>query len=218
MASKIFKFGTPEKVILCDFSGQYLGINQVDPKQEITKVVCRAANLMPGSAMFFFNSNEFLQYYVWYNKEDANKDPKPGGKTGIEIKINNDDTAIEIAEKTALKISEVEGFTSTSSNNVITITSDEFGDIYPPADFNTGFDIVVEQKGQYTASLFAGKLWSDCREIKDVNLFEDGSAEVFFTLAKQYVNRMNLNKRFDISKEFFMDNYRVIPAGWLNYI
>lgn len=222
MASKIFKLqvGSPavEKIVLCDFSGEYLGINQVNPKQEIIKVECRPASYLSGSGMFFINCTEFLQYYVWYNKENNNKDPMPGGKTGIEVKLLVDDTDLIVATKTAQAIDAVEGFSAVANSNIVTITVDAFGDVYPAADYNTKFKLVIDQKGQYTTSLFTGKLWPDCKEIKDVILHEDGSAEIFFTLVKTHINKMNLNKRFDINKEFFIPNYRKIPAGWLSYI
>lgn len=216
MGAKIFKFDT--KTILCEFSGQYVAVNQVMPTSEVTKVVCTGADLIPGAAMFFFNDVEFRQYYVWYNRDDMHKDPCPGGKQGYEVKINSSDTATQIAQKTSIVIDAIIGFTSSYSGDTVTITCDEAGDVYPAEDYNTGFYIYVNTKGCYTVSLYNGRLWKDCQEIKDVILKEDGSAEIFYTMAKTYTSKMNKNKRFDVHQEFFMDDFRVIPADWITYL
>lgn len=216
MGAKTFKFG--ESVVLCEFSGEYIGINQVDPRQEVIKVICKPADAIPGSAMFFFNDTEFSQYYVWYNRGESHKDPKPGGKTGVEVKTQMSDDAVTIATKTAAAIDNIIGFSASAENNIVTITLDEVGDVYPPEDYNTGFQLVIEEKGRYTTNLYHGRLWPDCKEIKDVTLHADGSAEIFFNMSKTYVNKMNLNKRFDINKEYYIDNYRTIDADWITYI
>lgn len=216
MSAKIFKFDS--KVVLCEFSGEYVGINQVDPKQEIFTVICKPASLIPGSAMFFFNDTEFMQFYVWYNRNNSHKDPKPGGKTGVEVKTDAADTADVVATKTADAINGIVGFSATSTGEQVTVTVDEVGDVYSCEDYNTGFVVEITQVGRYTTNLYHGRLWPDCKEIKDMQLYDDGSADVFFNMTKTYVNQLNLNERFDISKEFYIDNYREIPAGWITYI
>lgn len=215
-SGKIVKF--EDKVILCDMSDGFLAINQVTPKKEVTEIHCNPADSLPSASMFFINDNEYIQYYVWYNKDNIQKDPNPGGKIGLEVVINTGDTAETIAQKTASVISNSPSFDAVQNGSKVLVECKTPGTVYPPKDFNTGYYIEVKTKGRYTTSLYSGRPFRDCGHIKDFNLFQDGSAELFYTRVKTYTDRTNYVQRFDVHKEFYDDVYVTLPEGWLKFL
>ena len=216
MTNKTFDFSG--KKVFCEFGGKSILIKQMAPLHEKTEIICKSFEKTLDSTAFFINLPSFLQYYVWFDKENEGKDPAIPGKTGIHIKITKTDTDLDIATKIAAGLDTVEGFTCSVVGNIVTVECDEPGQVYPPEAYTSGYKLNVLTKGTYIQVLYNGQLWNDCQEIKDVVLYEDGSVDVYFTMTKTYSCKINRAARYDINKQFFIDNFRQIPAGWITFL
>lgn len=216
MLHKIFKFD--DNVVLCDFGGKHLHIQQYVPVQEITEVTCKHGEKTHNSSLFLLNTPAFLQYYVWFDKDQLGKDLELPGKTGIRVQISKTTPATEVATIMAAAIDEVDGLSAISDGIKVVVTCDDAGLVYPAEDISSGYKIEVTTKGDLTQTLFSGQLWPDVHDLKDVVLYEDGSADFYFTMTKTYFCKINRSPRYDVNKQFFQDDFRSIPTGWLTYL
>jgi len=72
--------------------------------KQTEKVTTTAASSLSGGEYFEAN-NVATPFYVWYDLDDGSTDPKPIGKTGIEVDISTGDTDAQVAQKTSKAIS-----------------------------------------------------------------------------------------------------------------
>ena len=125
---------------------------------ESTKVVTGAASTLTGGEYFTISSPD-TNYYVWYSKDGAGLDPALPGDSGIKVDISANDTAAQVAAKTAAVIgSEVDGSNhsvfdvSVTGGATIAITNVVAGDVTDSADStdsatDTGFAITKRIDG-----------------------------------------------------------------------
>lgn len=96
---------------------------------QVTTVDTIAGGLFtPTGAGDYFTINtafDDASYYIWFNVNSANSDPKPAGFTGLQVPILSTDTAAQVATKlTAAINTNIEGlFTAVANSNVATITN-----------------------------------------------------------------------------------------------
>lgn len=140
---------------------------------EITDIEAVADNEGSLASKFFYVSSPFTNYYVWYNVDNNGNgqgdsiDPKlietsPGvyqhpelqSRTGVEVLIQRNATAIKVAENTASKIHVLADLDAYHVINTIklSVNSEVAGDVVDARDINTGFTINVAVQGLYQAS------------------------------------------------------------------
>lgn len=68
------------------------------------------------------------QFYVWFDVDNGNSDPAPGG-TGIEVDIGASDSPSTIASSLSTAVDGNANFSASVSNNVVTITNAANGDV-----------------------------------------------------------------------------------------
>lgn len=75
-------------------------------------------------------------------------DPAVAGRNGIKVQISENESAVNVAEETALAIDANAGFSASRANSVVTITDATQGATAGVVDVDTGFGISVVQDGQ----------------------------------------------------------------------
>lgn len=84
-------------VDILDFGDSPVQLSNPSQVTDITTVADSSNSL---SGKYFLISSDGVDYYVWYNT-GASSDPAVGGRTGIEVEIDINDTAAVVAYKTA---------------------------------------------------------------------------------------------------------------------
>lgn len=103
------------------------------PRDEVT--TADASTLSEGE--YFKISSSTTDYYVWYDT-GSSTNPEVAGRTEIKVDILSEDTAAEVATKTAAAINDKPDFTApVPSGSAVTITSD--GEGVDATDGNTEF-------------------------------------------------------------------------------
>lgn len=88
-------------------------------------------------------------YYVWFNT-GASTDPAPAGRTGLEVNISSNDSAITIATAFTAKMNEDgSDFVAASTNNAIIVQNKRIGAVSPITDVDTGFNILTNSTNTY---------------------------------------------------------------------
>jgi len=95
---------------------------------------------------YFLVDSPGTNYYVWFNYGAAS-DPSIGGRTGIEVSLNYDDSAATIASAVAAAMDPLGDFSVSSSGNSITITNADTGPEGVSAGTVTGLSFTVTQSG-----------------------------------------------------------------------
>ena len=119
-------------------------------KKEIFEIECVEAGNFLGSNLsekYWTFSTHTDNYIVWYHLSGAGSPPAEPD-TLVQVDISVDDTAETVAEETKAKISTLPGITISVTNNIITVTIDQRGDVDDASDVNTGFTINVIQQGE----------------------------------------------------------------------
>lgn len=91
-------------------------------------------------------TSPWTEYYVWYNVDRLSADPVPGGRRGIEVVIDRDSTAEEVAEATKNALDASPDFSATRSSDTVTVISG-VGDLTDATDVDAGVTINVTQQG-----------------------------------------------------------------------
>lgn len=121
--------------------------------EEITEITCPADSSGSLSGTYWtigspYTTSPYSGYYVWYNVDRTSDDPDPGGGlVGVEVKIREDYSADEVAEKTAEALEELADFTTIVASDVITVTNALPGDVTDAADVDAGVTVNVTQQG-----------------------------------------------------------------------
>lgn len=114
-----------------------------------------AASITSGQYFNIYSSQDFTEYYVWYNKDGAGGNPAVLGKTPIEVAISTGDTAGQVALATQLAIDAVADFDATVSLNVVTVTLSDAGTATDAANVDvSGLSIAVTQQGAGVPNTF----------------------------------------------------------------
>jgi len=104
------------------------------PKDEVTT----AAESTLSGGEYFKVSSSTTDYYVWYDIGDLSSNPDLTGRTGIEINIATDDTAADVATKTAAAIDLIADLSASVTDSAVTITNAD-GEGIDVTDYNTAF-------------------------------------------------------------------------------
>lgn len=123
---------------------------------EITTVADRSGSDSLDSEHFLIDSPNDL-YYVWFSIDSGSIDPAPSGRTGIEVPINQDDSADAVATALQAVLDAEADFGAAVNSNVVTVTNADIGDVTDAVDFDTSFAFNVIQQGTDNAIL-RGKL------------------------------------------------------------
>lgn len=116
-------------------------------KNEVITITCTGAGNFSGvnlSGKYWTFSTHTDDYVVWYQVNGAGAAPVIAG-TPIEIDVAANDTADVVATKTDADISVLPGITTTVTNNILSITIDQKGDVTDAADGDTGFSFSISQ-------------------------------------------------------------------------
>jgi flagellin-like hook-associated protein FlgL len=95
------------------------------------------------SGQYFLLDSSTSQYYVWYNVAGGGGDPLVGGRIGLQVNINNGDSATSIAAATAAIINPRAELTASSVAGLVTISDVNNGTVPDAANFNVGSTTVV---------------------------------------------------------------------------
>lgn len=128
-------------------SNTYTFVVGVQEVTDITTVADVAGNL--ASKYFFLNNaNDLTEYYVWFNVSGVGVDPLISGKAGIEVFLNNNDSANTVALKLNNTLNTfASDFNASVTGNTVTVTNVDEGKTTDASDFNTTFVIAVTTQG-----------------------------------------------------------------------
>ncbi len=114
--------------------------------QEVSSVTTVADVVKSLSGKYFYiNAPGGWEYYVWFNVDYISIDPLITGKIAIEVNIEEDDTADNVA--LALSDALTAEFTSVLLNNLVTISTVDAGSVVDIVDVDTGFTFDTPQQG-----------------------------------------------------------------------
>ena len=124
-------------------------------RQKETTDITTVADYSGGNSIegeYFAISSPTTDYYVWFSIDSGSVDPAVGPE-GIEVGINGDDTAEQVAIALQLVLDAHIDFTASVISNVVTVTNASFGVATDAFDFNTGFMIDIITQGTDTTVL-----------------------------------------------------------------
>lgn len=117
---------------------------------EVTHVTCVAdvAGSL-NSTYFFLNTTAGPNYYVWYNVATAGVDPALGGRTGVMVALNTNDTANAVAVATASAVNAVSAAFSAPApvGALVTVTNATAGAATDATAQTSGFTVAVVTQG-----------------------------------------------------------------------
>lgn len=143
--------GTTPKILISNevLNNTYSFVTGLAEISEITTNAGSTLNSSGDGNYFLINTaNDRIEYYVWY-QIGTSTDPLIANKIGLEVEALTTDTANDIAFKTASVIArQIESFTVSVLNDVVTVTNFEVGQTTDTDDGDTGFAFVTTQDGR----------------------------------------------------------------------
>lgn len=107
-----------------------------------------SANSLNGTYFLLNAGEDEREYYIWYST-GAGVDPAIAGKTGIKVNIDTNDSAAEVARKTASVLNAYNfDFIIDGSSNPILITNTKDGYTTAATAGDSGFTVTVTEVGQ----------------------------------------------------------------------
>jgi len=216
MRGKLITVGTTPRVLMCQFNGPGLVVEEhsiggtLSAIIEETTVTCNHSDSIKGGEYFIINSPS-NSFYIYYTKYNRGEDPLIQHSTGLAVNVVSNDDATAVATKTAAVLDAVGAFDAVAAAEVITVTCTEGGEVTAPYVGSSGFLIEVTVEG-ISKVLFDNTLGMNVSEVVDLNVGIDGSAEILviekFTKLTQVAMKTN-----EITKE--RSALIVKPAGWL---
>lgn len=79
-----------------------------------------------------------VEYYVWFNVNGAGTDPSLAGRTGIEVELDTNDSAADVATTLAAALDGDSLFTASEVGSLVTYTCANNGEAELPVDYGTG--------------------------------------------------------------------------------
>lgn len=114
---------------------------------EVTDIILPPDSAGSLGGKYWYVNSPTVQYYVWYDT-GTSIDPAPAGKVAIQVPIIANDSAINIATKTAAALNLLPSvFTVVAANSMITINVVPKGAVDGPCDVNTGLLITTRTDG-----------------------------------------------------------------------
>jgi len=114
---------------------------------QIVDVKCGADSSSSLDAVYFIISSIGVDYYVWIDIDDGSADPAVTGRTGIEVDISANDSAVTVATAVAAAVTAVAAFGAVRTGNTVRITNASAGPVTAAADGNTGWTITTQVSG-----------------------------------------------------------------------
>ena len=118
--------------------GQYKDVAQV------VDVLCGADI---GGAKYFLISSINDDYYVWFDVDDGSVDPAVADRTGIEVDVSDDDTALTIATALAVAMEAETDFSATRYGRTVRITNAAAGTVTEATAGDTGWTVTTQVEG-----------------------------------------------------------------------
>lgn len=114
------------------------------------QAVADVANSLNGTYFLINAGEDTTEYYVWFKTSGGvSTDPALAGKTGIKVYIDTDDTASEVARKTASTLlSYSQDFTVASTANPFIVDANQVGYTTSASAGTSGFTITTVANGQ----------------------------------------------------------------------
>ena len=125
-------------------------LGQTRSVAQIVDVTCEADTAGSLDADSFIISSIGVDYYAWFDVDDGSVDPATAGRTGIEVDISANDSAVTVATALAAKIAALDAFGAVRTGNTIRITNAEAGPVTAAADTDTGWTIEEKVAGSLT--------------------------------------------------------------------
>ena len=210
---KVVHAGT--KILLCTSTKSSLCVEElsddgsISAVKEVTNITCNAGSTIHGSEYFIISSPE-RNYCVYYVKDNFGVEPPMRAVVFLKVTLVTGDTAANVATKTAAIFNATGIFTATVNDATVTVTNVMPGEVFRPIDQNTMFAFNVTTKGSKKI-LFNSSLGNNVKQVLDINIGSDGSAEI---LVNAEFSRTSMDKENKLNSVF---NYRptllTTPAG-----
>lgn len=211
-SGKLITMGGTELVV--SWSGGRLMVALATPIQQVVKVETTTLDdINTSNVPRFYIHTPFKSFYVWYEIDNYNINPREMDKFDIKVSVNSTDTDTQIATKTANAINVHTDFTASSSTNEVTITCVAGGECDEPSDKSTGFTIITDTLGK--SEIYDGFPFEDVVKILDVNIGSDGSA-TFACLKQVTVHRENRPDRWNYSRTTFIPVKKSKGSGFIS--
>ncbi len=128
-------------------SNTYTFVVGVQEVTEIETVADSGGDL--ADTYFTINSaNDITEYYVWYKVNGVGTDPAISGKTGVVVFLDTNDSANDVAEKTATTLAVHNAdFIVTYDTDTITVTNTQEGYTTDANEETSGFTVTVTTSG-----------------------------------------------------------------------
>lgn len=119
------------------------------PAAEVTTVTCVAdvAGSLNNKYFLINTALDAIQYYVWFNVNNAGADPTLSGKTGVEVDLATAASASTAATAVQTAIDALPGFTAAVSGAIVTVTNVAVGGTTDAEDVDSGVTIAVSTQG-----------------------------------------------------------------------
>lgn len=146
---------------------------------------------------FILYDQENTKYYAWFNVSGGSVDPEIENATGIQININADDLASNVAQSVVSSINSIENFEATSLGSDVTVTVTEAGVVLNASNGNitdSEFSVTILQQGNSSGQF-------------NLDTDEDGKPETAIELSRLLVY-------FDISK---LTDYPTLDVSDINF-
>ena len=117
------------------------------PESSLITTVSDNSFSLAGS--YFLYNTPSIEYYFFFNVDGVGNDPGISGRTGVQVSINEDDTADQVAAALRIKMDEIVGIDSTVATNQVTATNSDGGVVDNTSEGGTptGFTFGTIQEG-----------------------------------------------------------------------
>jgi len=126
-------------------------------EQEITTVADDGGSL--NSTYFLITDGEGEVFAVWFDVDDTGEAPTVPGATLVEVNINEDDSADDVATALATALDAITAsFSAAAVADVVTVTNEEVGDSALAEDVDTGFTFEATSGQGILNAVITGKM------------------------------------------------------------
>lgn len=121
---------------------------KVTQQKELIETTADTAGSLAGKYFLLNSTYNRKRYYVWFKVNNTGTDPEIAGATGIEVALDTNATADEVAEAIEAELADLtELFEVERNNDELTITNVQFGPSIGAIDGDSGFTFSVIQEG-----------------------------------------------------------------------
>lgn len=121
-------------------------------KQEVNEIttVADVGGSLAGDAVLVNTPFNNTNYYFWFRVGGVGSDPIIAGRSGVQVDLDINATAPEVAEALTDSINTISSFSASVASNVITLTNIGFGEVDNPSNYagsSPGFSYSNVQQG-----------------------------------------------------------------------